>query len=359
MAVNTTKFFYPPAPGTGIGTFDNIVGLQLVEGGGLTTSVFDFTSSVTEKVNRTFSIGTFSNPISLEDLDLQSLEESRRIQQTQFRVYPNYDVSQVLNFSLYGSLNKRLSVSVNRIINFFPAALDVRYVMPDFTTGQTATNISFNPVDNETTFRIPSSNIFNPFMIEYSVSATTNMMVREIVTSEYRDFTKTYLSYVLEYQGVLYPVVGFTPSVSLTTGFVELVVDGNPFDGITTTQDNYLVRPNNLTVDKVFSEDFDEVEKFLMNRLIQPEYTASFQVPLQNEAGQFYTGYVQVTFPKDGTWNLDIRSTKFDEYLAQLADLATNLDSFKTNLVSRFLVTDSIKEFDTLGHKVEKVLQIY
>ena len=100
MAVNTTKFFYPPAPGTGIGTFDNIVGLQLVEGGGLTTSVFDFTSSVTEKVNRTFSIGTFSNPISLEDLDLQSLEESRRIQQTQFRVYPNYDVSQVLNFSL-------------------------------------------------------------------------------------------------------------------------------------------------------------------------------------------------------------------------------------------------------------------
>ena len=94
MAVNSNKFFYPPAPGTGLGTFDNIVGLQVVDGGGLTTSVFDFTSAVTEKVNRTFSIGTFSNPISLEDLDLDSLNESRRIQQTQFRVYPNFDVSQ-------------------------------------------------------------------------------------------------------------------------------------------------------------------------------------------------------------------------------------------------------------------------
>jgi hypothetical protein len=217
MAVNSNKFFYPPAPGTGLGTFDNIVGLQVVDGGGLTTSVFDFTSAVTEKVNRTFSIGTFSNPISLEDLDLDSLNESRRIQQTQFRVYPNFDVSQVLNFSLYGSLNKRFSVSVNKIINFFPAALDVRHIMPDFTTGSTATNISYDPVDNETTFRVQTSNIFNPFMIEYSLSATTNMMVREIVTSEYRDLTKTYLSYVLVYEGIDYPVVGFTPSVSLTS----------------------------------------------------------------------------------------------------------------------------------------------
>jgi hypothetical protein len=116
MAVNSTKFFYPPSPGSGLGTFDDIVGFQLVDGGGLTSSVFDFTTSVTEKVNRTFSIGTFSQPITLEDLDLNSMMEGRRILQTQFRVYPNYDVSQVLNFSLYGSLAKRLEVSVNKII---------------------------------------------------------------------------------------------------------------------------------------------------------------------------------------------------------------------------------------------------
>jgi len=101
------------------------------------------------------------------------------------------------------------------------------------------------------------------------------------------------------------------------------------------------------------------LRSFLLNRQISPEYTANFQIPLQNEAGQFYTGFVQVTWPKDGVWNLDIVSGRFDNYLTQLADAAESLDSYKTNLVSRFLVTDSIKEFDTIDHRVEKVLQIY
>ena len=99
MAVETknTKFFYPPRPGNGAGTFsDNIVGLQTVEGGGLTQGNFEFTTGVTEKVNRTFNVGAFSELMSLDMMGIDSLEESRRILATQFRVYPNYDISQVL-----------------------------------------------------------------------------------------------------------------------------------------------------------------------------------------------------------------------------------------------------------------------
>lgn len=359
MAINSTKFFYPPTPGNGAGTFDEIVGFQIVEGGGLTSAVFDFTTSVTEKVNRTFSIGTFSNPISLEDLDINTLEESRRILQTQFRVYPNYDVSQVLNFSLYGSLAKRLSVSVTHIINYFPAALDIRRVMPEFTTGQTATGITFDAIEKETTFTIPVSQVFNPFMIEFSQSATTAMMIREILTSEYRNLTRSYLNYVLDYQGQTYPLVDFEPSISQSSGLLVVSVSGAPFGALSSTTEDYLIRPSNYIVDKVFQENFDEVEQFLMNRLIQPEYTANFQVPAQNNGGQFFTSFVQITFPKDGDWNLDIVSFRFDDYLTKLADVAEDLDTYKTNLISRFLVTSSIKEFDTMDQKVEKVLQIY
>jgi len=89
-------------------TFDNIVGFQVVDGGGLTSAVFDFTTSVTEKVNRTFSIGTFSEPINLEGLDINDLNESRRIQATQFRVYPNYDVSQVLKLFVVWFFGKKI-----------------------------------------------------------------------------------------------------------------------------------------------------------------------------------------------------------------------------------------------------------
>jgi len=357
----TTKFFYPPRPGSGAATFsDNIVGLQTVEGGGLTQGNFEFTTSVTERVTRDFNVGAFSEPISLEGLNINNVDESRRIMATQFRVYPNYDVSQVLNFSMYGSLSKRFQVSITEIIHRFPASLDIVFNNEDFITGSTATNISYDSVSNETSFRIDVSRINNPFDIDYSLSATTNLSVREIIVSPYRNLYNTYLDYCISINDNIFNIVSFTPSQTLSTGFIEFIVSGAPFGTTaTTSNEEFQVRPNDFIVDKIFAEDFDEIQKFLLNRLVRPEYTAVFQVPQQNEDGQFYTNYQQVTWPKEGLWNLDIRSFLFENYLAQLEEIAINLDSFKTNLISRFLVTDSLKEFDTLGQKVEKIFQIY
>jgi hypothetical protein len=361
MSTSRTKYFYPPRPGNGAGTFsDNIVGLQTVNGGGLTLGVFDFNDIVTEKVNRTFNVGAFSEPLSLDDLGLEDVLQSRAIQATQFRVYPNYDVSQVLNFSLYGSLAKRFSVSVTKIINYFPAAIEVLFDNIDFTTGATAINITYDSISDETFFQVNLDRLNNPFAIEYSVSATTNIEAREIITSKYRNLTETYLDYAISINDIEYKVVGFEPSPSTTTGPLGFYVSGQPFPTTATTYfGNFLVRPNDYIVDKVFLEDFDEVEKFLINRLTVPEYTAFFQIPAQNQAGQFYTNYQQVTWPKDGPWNLSILGAAFDTYLTQLQSIAVDLDSYKTNLISRFLVTDAIKEFDTLNQKVEKILQIY
>jgi hypothetical protein len=52
MAV--TKYTCPPQTASGEGTFsDNLVGLQLVSGGGFTQGNFEFTTGLTEKTNRT------------------------------------------------------------------------------------------------------------------------------------------------------------------------------------------------------------------------------------------------------------------------------------------------------------------
>jgi hypothetical protein len=361
MAVIRDKYFYPPRPGNGAGTFsDDIVGLQTVTGGGLTQGNFEFTTSVVEKVNRTFNIGAFSSPISLSDIDVNTLFDSRIIQQTQFRVVPNYDVSEVLNFTMYGSLSKRFAVSASKIINFFPAALDILYTQINFTTGATAVNIDYDPVENETYLEVNVDRIHNPFDIDFSVSATTNLQVRELETSIYRNLNNTYLSYCISLNEVEYNLVSFQPSTSLSSGYIGLYVSGAPF-GLTATTwyEDFEIRPNTVTVDKVFEEDFDEVEKFLLNRLVTPEYTAMFKVPQQDASGQFYIAEQIVTWPKDGIWNLDIRSSSFDNYLSQLDAIAVNLDEFKTNLISRFLVSGSLKDFDTLGQKVEKIFQIY
>lgn len=356
------KFRYPPAPPSGNDTFSpDLVGFQLVEGGGLTQGNFEFTTAVVEKVNRTFNTGVFSNPFTLENLKIESLEEAKRIQTQEYGVYPNYDISNVTNFSLYGSLQKRFSASVTKIINFFPAALQVDRVFFDFTTANTATNISYNAIDDETTFDIDVARIKNPLDIDYSVNANRNMSLRPMEVSPLRNMTRNYLKYSLFIGSgeTEYNLTDLESSPSLTNGIITVTVQGNPFNGISSTTESLLLRPNNFETEVVFTQDFDEVEKFLLNRLVSPKYTASFTVPREDNSGRFYNSSEKATWPIDGLWNIDILSIRYESYLNKLNDIAVAMDGFRTNLISRFLISGSLKDFDTGDQKLEKVLQIY
>ncbi len=355
------KYRYPPAPPAGSESFSpDLVGFQVVEGGGLTQGNFEFTTAVVEKVNRTFDNGVFSIPYTLENLQIESIEESKRLQAKEYGVYPNYDISNVTNFSLYGSLQKRFSASVLKVINFFPAGLEVDRVFTDYTTANTASNISYDAIDDETTFDIDVTRIKNPLDIDYSVNADRNVQLRPMAVHPLRNITRNYLKYSL-FIGTgetEYLLSDFDASPSLSAGTITVTVQGNPFSSTTTTE-SLLLRPNKYETEVVFSQDFDEIEKFLLNRLVTPKYTASFSVPREDNSGRFYNSAEKVTWPVAGLWNIDIYSERYDVYLAKLNDIAIVMDSFRTNLISRFLISGSLKEFDTGDQKLEKVLQIY
>ena len=356
------KYRYPPAPPNSRGTFsDNLVGFQLVDGGGLTQGNFEFSTNVVEKVNRTFDTGVFSNPISLRDLDFNSLEESKMIMAKNFKVYPNYDISQVTNFTLYGSLRKRFSTSVIKIINYFPAAIEVNKSYYDLTTGQTAYNISYDDVEGLTTFDIDVTRLRNSFDIDYSENADRNISVRPFETSPLRNLTRNYLKYALFFSDLQteYKFVDFDPSPTLSAGTITVVVEGNPFEGESESTRTIYLKPNKFETEKSFRDSFDEVEDFLLNRLVTPKYTASFKVLRESENGTVYATNEKVTWPLRGLWNLDINSSFFDEYLEQLDLIAYDLDELRTDLVSRFLTTGAFKDFDTKSQNVEKVLQLY
>jgi hypothetical protein len=356
------KFRYPPAPPNARGTFsDNLVGLQLVEGGGLTQSNFEFTTNVVEKVNRTFDTGVFSNPISLNDLDFDSIEESKIVLAKNFKVYPNYDISQVTNFAMYGSLRKRMSSSVTNIVNFFPAAISVDKIYYDFNTGYTAYNISYDDIEGLTTFDIDVTRFKNPFDIDYSENSDRNISVRPFEVSPLRNLTRSFLQYSLFFEDLEteYKFVDFDPSPKLSAGTVQIVVEGNPFSGQSTSVDNILLKPNKQETDKVFIDDFNEVEDFLLNRLVVPTYTSKFEILREGQDGQVYKAYQSITWSLDGVWNLDIRTNRFDNYLTQLNSISDEIDEYKSNLISRFLTTGAFKDFDTPNKNVEKVLQLY
>jgi hypothetical protein len=351
---------YIPIGASGAQTpFDNLVGNQTVQGGGLTQGNFEWSYGISEKNNRNFNIGVFQLPVSLEDLNLESVNQSRELIAKEYRVYPNFDLSNVTNFTIFGSLQKRFEVSVQRIINFFPAGIEVDYFYYDFTTGNTATGITYNSVSNETELTIDVARIKNPFSLDYSVNSKINLQNREQEFSPLRDLTNTYRNYSLVVDEIPYQVIDLTPSTSLYSGIINVIVIGNPFSGVSTTDKSLVIRPNDYYVEKAFSENFDEVEKFLLNRLAQPQYTATFNVPIQTDGGAVELQNATVTWPKDGLWNLDIRTPSFTNYLEKLNIIGVDFDAYKTNLITRFLVTDSLLEFDTPDHKVSKVLQIY
>ena len=356
MAIN--KFTCPPQSSAANQFSNNLVGVQLVTGGGLTQANFNFTTNITEKQNRTFTIGTFSDPINLESINIENNIEAADILANNYRVYPNYDLSQVTNFTQYGSLTKRFSVSITKIINYFPAALEVSPQTASFITQETAINISYDPVEDDTTFEITLSSIRNPFDIDYSINADTNSLFNENEVSPLRNLKREFKKYALIIGGNEYPVNYIYPTDSLSTT-LKLIVDGNPFNGNQISYDYLVIRPNNYEVNRVFNLNFDAVENFLLNRQITPAYTATLKVPKEQDNGTYKITTELVTFPRAGLWNLDIISASFDNYLNQLNDFATSLDEYTTNIVSRFLTTGALKEFDTPDQRFEKLLQIY
>jgi len=358
MAVK--KYTCPPQSATGAGTFsDNLVGLQLVAGGGLTQGNFNFITSTNEKTNRTFSTGTFSDPINLDSLGINSINQSKSIVENNFKVYPNFDLSQVTNFTMYGSMSKRMSASITTIISYFPAGIESTYMGSNYVSGPTAVNIVYNITDDETSFDLDVTRLRNPFDVDFTTNSTRNLQLKEVQVSPLRDMTLQYTKYSLYFKGDGYNVTGIVPTTGLTNGTLKVYVTGNPFSGEPITNENLVIRPNDMEVNKVFNEELDEVENFLLNRNVTPKYTSVFKVPRENEDGTYYIQNLNTTWPLYGSWNIDIVTKAFSSYLTIINDVSDSFDLYKTNLVSRFLTTGAFKEFDTSEHKVEKVLQVY
>lgn len=354
------KYTCPPQTDSGSGTFsDNLVGLQITDGGGLTQGNFAFTTSVVQKSNRDFDTGVFSEPITLSSLSVTSDAQSQNIFDKNFRIYPNFDQTNVLNFVNYGSLVKRFEAAVTNIINFFPAGLEVSKYRQNFTSGSTATGITYTQNEDVTTFVIPIEIIRNPFGIDFSQNADINLGSLDYSVSKYRNLKKTYRSYILDINNNQYELSLLTPSSSVSAGTLTVSVIGNPFSGASTSSDDYVIRLNDTVVNEVFNLELDEVEEILLNRYSYPKYTAKFQVPTEGDDGTQFISFQNLTWPMDGQWNIDIRTSSFTFYLNNLNEIGSNFDVFKTNLISRFYVTDSFQEFDTPDLKVDKVLKIY
>lgn len=380
------KFFYPPAPGNGAGTFsDNLVGNQFTDGSSFATlGNFSISSSGGEQQSFNLTFGGFSEAITLDTLSSTEQEALISSVNSSLLVRFNYDYNDISSLVQYGSLRERIRVAVQQIINFFPAALYCNGINQQFlSTGNTTQSISYDIINDETTVVISRLTIDNPFSIEFTTNGllgvTSSMDTQYINIDDndiistvaqkvslgevtpLRNFSLDYRKYVLSFDGsgdTEYQVIDYTPIDDFTEN-LTIVISGSPF-GLTPSPSTttFYLKPNKIEFQNSFDK-FDTVEKFLVNQKTVPQYTSTFKVLAQTDQGQNFILRKEYTWPKSDNVNIDISSDSYTDYLQNLVDISNEIDENKTNLVSRFLTTGALKEFDTGDRKVEKSLQIY
>tara|TARA_R110000796_G_scaffold252560_2_gene387839 strand:- start:1056 stop:4484 length:3429 start_codon:yes stop_codon:yes gene_type:complete len=384
---NKKKFYYPPAPPSGAGTFsDDLVGFQYTQGSAqMTLGNFSIEDNSTTRHSRKFDLGGFSGPITLEQLSAGDTHLIQRNLNNSLLVEFNYDNSDVSNFVLYGSLKDRFRVAVQQIVNFFPGALYFNGINQVYgSTGNTVNAISYDTVYDRTTLTISKLTVSNPFDIEFTQAGeiefdnslkmdylindpttgkitTTTLKAKTGKVSPLRNFSLEYKKYSFSLSGsgtTEYPVVEYTPIEEGEDNLV-IVISGSPFGKTATTSNTkFYIKPNNFETQTQFN-NFDSVELFLLNQKSAPQYTAEINLPRQTDNGRNFSLKQLVTWEKQDLWNIDVSTEKYTNYLETLVGIGDELDNYKTNLVSRFLTTGALKDFDSGDRKVEKTLQIY
>tara|TARA_R110001592_G_scaffold137562_5_gene355656 strand:- start:24035 stop:31678 length:7644 start_codon:yes stop_codon:yes gene_type:complete len=402
----------PPSPGNGAGTFsDKLVGYQITDGTAqFTMGNFTVTNSTSSKQNREFEIGVFGGAITLENLNVKTLEEAAYYTNNSLKIFFNYNKTKITNFTLYGSLRERFRVAVQQILYNFPAALNIVNSQPGFIPTTTFSAYTYDLLSDTSKLVVPYTAILNPFNIEFTKKG--NLPTTNDVLNPLRNFSKEYANYVLDYSGLTYEILEYQPITyfadlnKASQPGLKITVKGDPFNFQTTTMFNrkgfcsasfsagtwspildgydnlpteckivsgrkleclplcfpeYLIRPSDFKIEELYKDTtkLGEIETYLINRKSVPEYKALFDVPAETPTGRRVTAQKSVTWTKMDPWNIVISGDSYGKYLTDLYELGDEFDSYKTNLISRFLTTAALKEFDTSDKRVEKILQLY
>jgi len=271
-----------------------------------------------------------------------------------------FDRKKLDNHVLYSSLKERIKTSLMEIHDQFPAAMKSNAVS---IYRPNVTNYEYLSNENRSQFNISVVGLSNPFNVNYLSTGTTATDSETITT--YRNFAKQYSNYVIYFNGIEYPIINVTlptPSSGVYT-FINVVVNGNPFGDLininSESNNSFYIKPRQTVYDDFF-ENLSDFASFLLNYdTTLNQYKSDFVFPTLSDNGVVVETKETVYFPKLDDVNIDMFTDNFEKYTIKLNDLAESYDSVKTNLIARFLTTDSLKEFDTEDRKVNLIFQLY
>lgn len=354
---------------------DDLVGNQQTGGddngnGNLTLNNFITTTNYEGKVSRLYDVKPFSNYVTLETLKLKSSENKKLLNNLDVKL--NLDKGKLSNFAYFGSTTEFVRVSLENIITLWPASL---YVTPNTiinneeVTGYSVLEYYHTESTNVSRFKINVNFINNKFGISFKENGTILNTFNE--GNELRNLTQNYLSYVIYFNGNEYPIIEYTPPINEHNDYLWVSVIGNPFNlnngsnGLV----EYHIKPKNELVEEFFN-GLSKFEDNLLNRLVKPKYTSEYEYKVETELGKLITRYKKLTWPVSDGYNIDFNTNQYLLFVKDLLAITKNMDATSSDLISRFLVSDSVSDFDSIpscngedigndGQKMNKTLRIY
>lgn len=347
---------------------DDLVGNQQTDrnngsSSNLTIQNFVTTTNSDGKLNRFYSGKQFSPFNTLESLNL-TVNRASVLLNNNIKTVINTDKTNLSSFAYFGSTIEYIRVSLENIITNWPASL---YLEPNHnsTSVETFYDYNYKPESNSTTFSIKTNYIDNKYEINYQQNGTIINTFNE--DNSVRNLTVNHTSYVVLVNNIEYPVINFSGSTSLKNDFIRLEVLGQPFTGDTYT--TYHIKPKK-ELEEEFYNSLNEFEGNLLNRLITPKYTSEYTFKVEADDGTLINKTIKLTWPVTDGYNLDFNTNEYINFAGRLLEIGESKDLIESNLMARFLTSESISDFDTVpkcdggveitsGQKMNKTLKIY
>ena len=205
---------------------------------------------------------------------------------TQQKITLNTDNSDLCNFAYFGSATEFIRVSLESIIDKWPASIYCRPI--DSETGSSLVNIQdyiYDSITNTSTFKILSNGFTNKYDIIYDSSGF--LLVN--FSNELRNLTINYKKYNILYNDNEFNIINLTPAATLRDSFIMVTVNGEVFPN-STSQNLFRtihIKPNSVEIEKFFTT-LEPFENNLLNRLTTPKYTSSFKYSVTTSTGVLY-----------------------------------------------------------------------
>jgi len=298
----------------------------------------------------TNKISSFSKEYTLETIGIDTII-SQKIYETGNKLKINVDYNNIRSYSRYGSVEDLFKYTIKNIVEKFPYSI---YLTSELNTGNinSITNFQYDEINNTSTFNIPVISIINKGNL---IIDSTNFVENDI-----KNFNISKTKYVIwdfENPDTEYPIIDFSGNIN-TDSFITITAAGRVFDLTNSTlSKNFHIKPNKDEYNRIIYE-FNDIEKYFLSNKTNEGF--KFKLKVLNERAIDRFNNKSILWPTTDGYNIDYEDVIYNNFVNDLIKIGILYDEYKTDLIYRMYLPQSIKEFDlTSDSKLKKLIRTY